>query len=516
VATLTGLWRRIRRRPVWRVEGPFDSSYSLALVNRHLALALDKAGVAAELFSTEGPGDFPPNAAFLERHPAVRALWERGRTRRPADAVLRNLYPPRVTDMIGDVRVLASYGWEESAFPPEHVEAFNRHLDLVTTVSTYVATVLIDNGVAVQTAIVGDGLDHWAAVPEIALRRPIGQGTFRFLHVSSCLPRKGVDALLAAWGRAFTTADEVCLVIKTSPNPHNDAAGQIAGLARSYPHHAEIVLIEDDFADAEMAALYRASDAVVMPSRGEGFGLPIGEAMWFERPVLTTAYGGQMDFCDESTAWLVDYRFAPARTHFALANSVWADPDIDDLTRGLRRLRDPASATDRQTRAGAARRRIERDFTWDAVARRTIRAVKNLPRSSAAPPVIAWIAPRHSPAPAGVLRVFPDDPEPMAAIRATGASQAVIADVDEPAPLLDAVHSSGITASLVLSPGHDASRLVDLLAPCRRVAVASVADLNRLKDCGLAANSVLLAEGMDGGRRLLRSLAAPAPLGFRP
>ena len=48
----------------WRLEGPFDSSYSLALLNREIALALDALGHNVALHSTEGPGDFEPTHSF--------------------------------------------------------------------------------------------------------------------------------------------------------------------------------------------------------------------------------------------------------------------------------------------------------------------------------------------------------------------------------------------------------------------------------------------------------------------
>ena len=53
----------------WLIEGPFDSSYSLALLNRELARALRDANIDVQLRSSEGPGDFDPDPAFLGRNP---------------------------------------------------------------------------------------------------------------------------------------------------------------------------------------------------------------------------------------------------------------------------------------------------------------------------------------------------------------------------------------------------------------------------------------------------------------
>lgn len=58
-----------------QIEGPFDSTYSLALLNREMALALEqKLPEKIALFSTEGPGDFEPNREFLKVHPIFNSM----------------------------------------------------------------------------------------------------------------------------------------------------------------------------------------------------------------------------------------------------------------------------------------------------------------------------------------------------------------------------------------------------------------------------------------------------------
>src|SRR5215211_8639490 len=73
---------------------------------------------------------------------------------------------------------------------------------------------------------------------------------------------------------------------------------------------AEVVTIEEDLSRGQMVYLYQACQALVAPSRGEGFGLPVAEAMVHDLPVVVTGHGGMMEFCSPETAWLVDYHFA--------------------------------------------------------------------------------------------------------------------------------------------------------------------------------------------------------------
>ncbi|RLA72681.1 MAG: hypothetical protein DRG30_07120, partial [Epsilonproteobacteria bacterium] len=140
-ATLTQYVRyfELGEKIVWRVEGPFDSSYSLALLNRETSLALSKLGHDVQLHSTEGGGDFLPNETFLEMHYELKKLYNKsiGHCEQEVDVSSRNIYPPRVKDMKSPINLLHHYAWEESAFPQQWVEDFNHYLSGMTCLSTH-------------------------------------------------------------------------------------------------------------------------------------------------------------------------------------------------------------------------------------------------------------------------------------------------------------------------------------------------------------------------------------------
>ena len=107
---------------------------------------------------------------------------------------------------------------------------------------------------------------------------------------------------------------------------------------------------------------------------------------------IVTGHGGMREFCDERTAWLVDYRFTDAQSHFELFGSAWTEPLTDDLVRVLREVHG-APPEERTRRGRAARETVEALFTWPAVARRTRRAVAELDRRPALSllPRVAWV-----------------------------------------------------------------------------------------------------------------------------
>lgn len=542
----------------WRIDGPCDSTYSLALVNRELGRALAARGGEVSFFATEGPGDYPPDRAFLASDPQILSRLDD--TPRPARAVVRNLYPPRVSAMGGGVNLLGPYGWEESSFPPLHVERFNRRLDGIACMSRYVERTLRASGVRVPLCVTGIGADHILSAPAAPLGFGLPEGR-RFLHVSSAFPRKGFDALLAAFDLLGFPA---VLVVKTFENPHNTVRADFAHFGWDdlgggrYAKGAHVALvIWEELSMGQMRTLYASCDVLVAPSRGEGYGLPMAEAMLLRLPVVTTAYGGQSDFCTPQTAWLVDYTFAPARTHMALFDSYWADPDPADLARQMALALSPDPA-----RLDAACDLVSLRHTWDAVARRMESFADALAgtgeggscppsdRDASASPALGIITTYNarcgiatyvghlirgfgrtptifaartdeplSPDPAHVLRCFDAGRGDLDALsRAVGASgvdtlliQFNYSLFDLPALnafILDQTERGRrcfLTLHSTIDDTPDDKKL-SLLFPamraCAAVLVHAVSDLNRLKGLGIVDNALLFPHGV---------LDAPAP-----
>ena len=182
----------------WHIEGPFDTSYSLAILNRNYALAMDNLGQNVLLFSTEGPGDYEPDSKFLEKNRLVNKLYQKSKNANESFFICtRNLYPPRVDDVKGAINLLHAYGWEESEFPQQWVNDFNSHLQGITVMSRFVKKILIDNGVKIPITVSGLGLDHIDKIEaEYELITELKK--YKILHVSSCFERKGIDILLEA------------------------------------------------------------------------------------------------------------------------------------------------------------------------------------------------------------------------------------------------------------------------------------------------------------------------------
>ena len=217
------------------------------------------------------------------------------------------------------------------------------------------------------------------ALPEqdSATRADFGldQTAFVFLYVfdlASSFDRKNPLAAVRAFRKAFGDRKDVQLVLKYQhPEADAQAAGLIERLAR---RAANIRTICETFPEERVYALLRACDCFVSPHRCEGFGLNIAAAMYLGKPVIATAYSGNMDFTTPENAFLVDYDLVSIRqdTGYYKANYVWADPSEDHLAALLATVMKCPEEAKRRAEYGqrAVRERLSSQAVAEAIKRR--------------------------------------------------------------------------------------------------------------------------------------------------
>ena len=169
------------------------------------------------------------------------------------------------------------------------------------------------------------------------------QKKFKFLFVGGTIGRKGPDLLLQAYLKNFTDKDDVCLVIKDFGGK-SVYAGQTfeaqIHAAQSAPNAPEILYLNDELAPDALPGLYTACNCLVLPYRGEGFGLPVLEAMACGLPVIVTAGGSTDDFVRDEFAWRIPAAkkiFGREVSGMKLAGDGWLlEPDVAALGEKMR------------------------------------------------------------------------------------------------------------------------------------------------------------------------------------
>jgi len=262
--------------------------------------------------------------------------------------------------------------WEYGSLPKAWLPMLRR-VDEVWAYSRSVRDCYLEAGVPPERVhVIPLGVDPEVFRPGLApLALPPGPDV-RFLFVGGTIFRKGIDLLLSAFARAFQPSDGVGLVIKDMGTKSfyrgQTAEASVAGLReRGYP----VEYIDRSLGEQEIAGLYAACDCLVHPFRGEGFALPVVEAMACGLPVIVTGAGPALDYASEETAFLIPAhrgQFAECRVgDLETIGRPWlSEPHPDALVEHLRRVAaDPASA---RAKGQAASAWIRERFTWSRAA----------------------------------------------------------------------------------------------------------------------------------------------------
>jgi len=372
-------------------SAPFFNYSGYATAARFYAEALHASGVhvAANPFGT--------NLRFTRQMPpASRTVWKDLVKKSAETGILLVSTTPVDPDGFDVLRSIASnqpdkrayicYTVNESNRIPENWVPSLAAMDEVWVPSWFCREAFVRSGLSPTKVIViphGVDLELYDPANIKPLDIPGAHGTV-FLSIFEWSLRKGWDVLLDAWHRAFTAADDVTLVIRAyrAGKPAAWIAEQIRAWRVEHGHTEEgsprILVLDRFLAPDEMPALYAAAHAFVLPSRGEGWGLPYMEAMSMGVPAIGTQWGGNLDFMDEHNSYLIrceetpvpdsGWQDNPNAVHYH--HQVWAEPDADHLAELLRHVhQNPLEAS---SKGQHARQEMLERFNPEVISRRML------------------------------------------------------------------------------------------------------------------------------------------------
>lgn len=194
--------------------------------------------------------------------------------------------------------------WETTRVPktwPASLEG----LDALWTVSKHSRDALINSGVEKDVKIVPEGVDTtvFNNYVEPHQRDP---DAFLFLAVMKWEMRKNPKILLEAFAEEFKPDEKVRLAVQMH-NPFVRGFNIFQQMfALNLGKHAPIVVLPPVEETSELARYYKTADCFVFPTSGESWGLPPLEALACGVPVITTNWGGCLEYMKEDYGWLID------------------------------------------------------------------------------------------------------------------------------------------------------------------------------------------------------------------
>ena len=294
------------------------------------------------------------NACLARKFPAGR---------RPRYTVMRAMTEGALHR--GDASCMLARNFDEFWLPTDyHVEVFaNAGIprDKLLVVPEAVSTEFFDPALVPPATRAA-----WRASAAVAAGSAGGKEPFTFCSVFKWEQRKGWDVLLRGYWAEFRERPrgEVLLRLRSyvphweqGPRSVRTWLSQFAAKQPGSPTVEQLPAVEvfeSELSREELRAMYAASDAFVLPTRGEGWGLPVVEAMAMELPVIVTDFSGPQAYLTPANSFPLKY------TGKGGSSAGQVEPDVTHLRKLLRHVATAAPAVLSEVGKAARSTMVER------------------------------------------------------------------------------------------------------------------------------------------------------------
>lgn len=190
--------------------------------------------------------------------------------------------------------------------------------------------------------------------------------------------RKGIQYLLKAYFEEFTNKDNVVLILKLNPaylnqgwDFHNECIK--IGIKKSETN-PKVFINLNAINYKEMKNLYNMGDVFISTTCADSFNIPCLEAMACGLPIITTNYGGQIDFVNENNGWIINEgRMKEISTELFYEGIEWKEPDVNAIRKVMRYVYEHPEEVKKK---GQQALLDSKNFTWRNSAKRILEVIK--------------------------------------------------------------------------------------------------------------------------------------------
>ena len=254
--------------------------------------------------------------------------------------------------------------------------------DQVWVPSAWGREILIENGVTAERChVVSEGVNSARYHPYYPrVESPI----LTYLISGKYELRKSIIETVFAWQQEFGNDPAVELVVKTTHFMNQEAKYNELSNWITSQNITNIRVIWGSVTGADLVDLYQQSHVFVLPTKGEGWGLPLIEAAAVGLPIITTWYSAHTEFLQhiQSSVIAVEHDMVPvACQDYQLFYPVpdgnwgeWAQPRVDSIRAALKKSRDSYNYLQRRARENS--HIIRKTFSWAQSADRALQTLQ--------------------------------------------------------------------------------------------------------------------------------------------
>ncbi|MGH9441857.1 MAG: glycosyltransferase, partial [Thermoanaerobaculia bacterium] len=359
---------RYRSEILWQSILNFSTGYAIS--SREILRALEQQGVRATYEYVYGRGTpFPVEEPEDADDYLMNVIHDRANGARPRISAVYGQ-----GDVFQSNRGRQKIGFtmlEVDGFPREWVRQANR-MDEVWVPTEFNRIGFLASGLKRPVHKIPLGVDTNYFHPGVG-GHPNPLGEFVFAANFEWGERKAPSLLLEAFRDEFSEREPVRLLCKViNRDPSVSIRDEIRKLELRSAGGRISFLLNLEFPYAQLPSFYRSADCFVSAGRGEGWDMPLMEAMACGLPTIATDWGAHQEFLHEGISYPLRIRgtiAAEAKCPY-YEGFRWADPDPEHLRFLLREVYENRAEASR--RGAAAASEVAAKWSWDESARRIV------------------------------------------------------------------------------------------------------------------------------------------------
>jgi len=180
---------------------------------------------------------------------------------------------------------------------------------------------------------------------------------FVFYNIGVWSERKAPWLLIKTFLSEFRSDERVTLIIKTGKHDFanyrrkwsrpwrfvpGNAATAFRTVMKSGTNGPQVIHLDEEMSDDDIAWLHKTGDCFVSLAHGEGWGLGSYEAAWYGKSIITTGIGGVLDYLPGHFSYHVNYNLIPVccNAHWGsyTTDQRWAEPDLAHARQLMRQV----------------------------------------------------------------------------------------------------------------------------------------------------------------------------------